>query len=65
MRSHLALALAFVLAPLAACAGPRLVGRPSTARLPAPTVRRVEGPVPRTEGVAWPLLPPAEATCDT
>jgi hypothetical protein len=67
MRSPLALAFgcALLLAPLAACAGPRLVGREPTARLPAPAVRRVEGPVLRTEGVAWPLHPPAETICDT
>ena len=65
MRRHLALVLVLAVGTLAACAGPRLVGRASTAHLPAPVVRRVEVPAIRTEGVAWPHRPVDEPLCET
>ena len=59
--------LALLPALLSACAGPRLSGPASTARLPAPAVRRIDTPAPQIEAALAPVKWIAEpaAVCDT
>ncbi len=68
MRGAVVLLIVLVLAPLSACAGPRLAAVASTAHLPGPVVRRADAPTTRIDTEARPPETPdakPPAICDT